>query len=229
MRTTTTMLSILVALGLTACMQRSAPQTTPPPSSTSATTGGTAAGAPKAPPQYEQYGQNVGPHGEQLAPQPYGQAQQGETYGTRGQPQYGQAQQGETYGTQGQQVGQAQQGGTYGMEGEPDGRTGASSTEGQRGASEQGRHAQAEGAYEAEPYGREQPTAASERELRDRIERALTASPSLENDAIAVRVEGSEAYLAGLVGSQEEIRIARDVTHAVPGVTDVDTTDLRVR
>lgn len=65
-------------------------------------------------------------------------------------------------------------------------------------------------------------------DMSARIEDALRTTPSLEDDSIAVRVEGSRVHLAGLVDSPTEVMQARDIARSVPGVQDVDVNELRV-
>ena len=73
-----------------------------------------------------------------------------------------------------------------------------------------------------------QPTPTPE-ELRTQIETALRGAPNLDDDRITVRVEEGGVYLAGLVDSPTEVRIAHDVTHSVPGVENVYVDELRVQ
>lgn len=81
---------------------------------------------------------------------------------------------------------------------------------------------------ERDQYGQAQGMT-SDRELREQIQRALSSNPELSQDAISVRVENNQVHLAGLVDSQNHIRIARDVATSIPGVRNVDTNELRVR
>lgn len=69
----------------------------------------------------------------------------------------------------------------------------------------------------------------SDEELRMQIENALRGAPNLEDNAISVRIEGGQVFLAGLVDSPTEIRIAHDVVSAIPGVANVNTDELRVQ
>lgn len=65
-------------------------------------------------------------------------------------------------------------------------------------------------------------------DLAMRIDEALNANPSLQDDAIVVRIEGSRVHLAGLVDSPTEVSTARDVVSSIPGVQEVDIEQLRV-
>lgn len=85
-----------------------------------------------------------------------------------------------------------------------------------------------------EPYGHQQGMEpgmqqASPDQLRMQIEEALRGAPNLDDNTISVRVEEGDVHLAGLVDSPTEIRIAHDVAHAIPGVQNVYTDELRVQ
>src|SRR5690606_20297472 len=67
-----------------------------------------------------------------------------------------------------------------------------------------------------------------EASMSARIEEALRASPMLEDDSIAVRVEGSRVHLAGLVDSPTEVSAARDIVTSIPGVQEVIVEQLQV-
>lgn len=69
----------------------------------------------------------------------------------------------------------------------------------------------------------------SDEELRMQIETALRGAPNLEDNSISVRIEQGQVFLAGLVDSPTEIRIAHDVVRSIPGVADVNTDELRVQ
>jgi len=65
-------------------------------------------------------------------------------------------------------------------------------------------------------------------DMSARIQETLRTVPSLEDDAISVRVEGSRVYLAGLVDSPTEVTQARDLVSSIPGVEDVVVEELTV-
>ncbi len=204
----TRLVAVIAALGLAGCMSRNQ-QPQDQPGSSAATSGGAMAEhgptyQPEEPGQ-GRYGQGQPQH-EQGQQNQYGQAQPQHEQGQAQPNQYGQAQQGQRYGQaqQGQQYGQAQQGQQYGQ-------------------AQQGQQ------YGQAQQGQPQGAGTSDREIRDRIQRALSANPNLRGDAIAVRVQNKRVQLAGLVDSENDIRIARDVATSVAGADNVDTQELRVR